>query len=197
MPASDEIGPVAPPFEWAAETARWIGTFAHRLLARIAAEGIEAWTPERVAALGPRVHALLANVGFGADELQGACEKVLATVRRTLADPRGRWIFDAKHEDARSEWALSGIDDGAIVHVIVDRTFVAEGVRWIVDFKTSTHEGGEIEAFLDSEEQRYRDQVTRYGRMMQGLDERPVRVALYYPLIHGGFREIRWGAPPS
>ncbi len=190
-----KVEPFTPPFEWAAETARWIGTLAHRLLARIAADGIDAWTPQRVATLLPRVRTLLANTGFASDELHGACEKVLETVRRTLADPRGRWIFDAKHEDARSEWALAGIDNGVIVHVIVDRTFVADGVRWVVDFKTSAHEGADTESFLDSEEGRYRDQLARYGRLMQGLDEHPVRVALYYPLIDGGFRQVGGPSP--
>ena len=36
-----------------------------------------------------------------------------------------------------------------VAHVAVDRTFVADGVRWIVDFKTGRHEGADPEAFLD------------------------------------------------
>ncbi len=44
-------------------------------------------------------------------------------------------------------------------HVTVDRTFVADGVRWIVDFKTGRHEGGDAEAFLDRELRRYREQL--------------------------------------
>ena len=111
-------------------------------------------------------------------------------MQRTLDDPRGRWLFDSAHEDARSEWALSGVDGGEIVRIVVDRTFVADGERWIVDFKTGTHEGGDASAFLDREVERYRDQMARYGRMMRGLEPRPIRLALYYPLVEGGFREI-------
>ncbi len=28
----------------------------------------------------------------------------------------------------RSEWAIAGVESGAVVHVVVDRTFVADGV---------------------------------------------------------------------
>jgi ATP-dependent exoDNAse (exonuclease V) beta subunit len=115
---------------------------------------------------------------------------VLDAVRRTLADARGRWIFDPRHADARSEFAVAGVDAGEIVHVVLDRTFVADGERWIVDFKTGTHEGGDVAGFLASEEERYRPQLQRYGRLMRALDERPVRLALYYPLVAGGFREV-------
>jgi ATP-dependent exoDNAse (exonuclease V) beta subunit len=165
-----------------------VGTLAHRLLARVGAGG--EWDEERLASLVPRVRADLAGAGFGADEVGAAAQRVLDAVRRTLADARGRWIFDARHADAHSEWGLAGVEDGAIVHVVLDRTFVADGERWIVDFKTGTHEGGNVEGFLASEAERYRDQLQRYGRLVRALERGPVRLALYYPLIAGGFREI-------
>ncbi len=135
--------------------------------------------------------------GFRATSLPARLARRFEVVQRTLDDPRGRWLFDSAHDDARSEWALSGVDRGEIVRVVVDRTFVANGERWIVDFKTGTHEGGDAKAFLDSEVERYREQMTRYGRMMGGLDRRPVRLALYYPLVEGGFREIEDVAPDA
>jgi len=76
------------------------------------------------------------------------------------------------------------------VRIVVDRTFVANDERWIVDFKTGTHEGGDPRAFLESEVERYRETMQRYGRMLAGLEKRKVRLALYYPLVEGGFREI-------
>ncbi len=74
--------------------------------------------------------------------------------------------------------------DGQLIHVALDRTFVdAQGTRWIVDYKTGTHEGGDLEAFLDREQERYREQLERYARIMAGFDSRPVRLALYFPLL--------------
>ena len=112
------------------------------------------------------------------------------TVVRVLDDERGRWLLEPGHADARSEWALAGVDDGEIVHVVLDRTFVADGVRWIVDFKTGTHEGGDPEAFLDAEVERYRPQLARYARIVSALDPTPIRLALYHPRVPRGWREV-------
>ena len=175
------------PFDWVQERTRVVGTLAHRLLARMTGER---WDEARVAALAPRVRADLASAGFAAEELEPFAQRVLDVVRRTLGDGRGRWLFDPAHAEARSEWALAGVDGGEVVHIVVDRTFVADGARWIVDFKTGSHEGGDAAAFLDGEARRYRDQLERYARIVGALDGRPVRIALYHPLVPGGFREL-------
>ena len=55
--------------------------------------------------------------------------------------------------------------------------------RWIIDFKTSYHEGGSLEDFLDSEVARYRSQLSRYAEVLSKLDSRPIRMALYFPIF--------------
>ncbi|MEO8302618.1 MAG: UvrD-helicase domain-containing protein [Betaproteobacteria bacterium] len=176
------------PFDWARETARHAGSVTHRILAQIGSEGPGAWDAARVKASDPRVRAELTGEGVDDADLDRAAAGVLATVDRMLTDPRGRWLLDTVHEDARSEWGLAGVDGDAIVHVVLDRTFVAEGVRWIVDFKTGAHEGGDLEAFLDREVARYRAQLERYARLVRALDSRPIRLGLYFP-AHGGWRD--------
>ena len=49
-----------------------------------------------------------------------------------------------------------------------------------------------MEKFLDNEQERYREQLERYARLMAQRDARPIRLALYFPLL-GGWRE--WPAP--
>jgi len=142
-----------------------------------------------VAALYPRVTMELRSEGVDGEQLAGATADVDRALRSLLADPRGCWLFDPAHGEAASEWALAAVDDGAIVHVSLDRTFVADGVRWIVDFKTGRHEGGDAGEFLDREIERYRDQLERYARIVRGIDPRPIRVALYFPLVEDGWRE--------
>jgi len=180
------------PFDWAREAAKHAGTVAHRLFAQVGREGLAAWDAARVAMLRPRIRTELAAEGVDDAELAGAAEAVAATLARALADERGRWLFDAGHAEARSEWALAGIEGNAIAHVVIDRSFVANGVRWIVDFKTGTHEGADVGAFLDREVERYRNQLERYARFVAALDSRPIRLGLYYPLLHG-WRE--WPSP--
>jgi ATP-dependent exoDNAse (exonuclease V) beta subunit len=69
-------------------------------------------------------------------------------------------------------------------HYVIDRTFVDEqGVRWIVDYKTGEHLEGGRAAFLDQEQARYREQLETYARILRLLEDRPIRLALYFPLF--------------
>jgi ATP-dependent helicase/nuclease subunit A len=73
--------------------------------------------------------------------------------------------------------------------MIIDRTFIDEkGVRWIIDYKTGSHTGGGIDEFLDREQERYSQQLQAYARVMSRLEDNPIRLALYFPLM-AGWRE--------
>jgi len=127
---------------------------------------------------------------------------VMTIAVTTLAAERGRWIL-AAHTAAESELELTGLVDGRVVRARIDRTFVDEhNIRWIVDFKTGIHQGGDIGAFLAEEQERYRIEMRRYGILVAALDaanghERPIRCGLYYPLVAGGWREWRHESQPA
>ncbi len=111
-------------------------------------------------------------------------ERALQALEESLSSERGRWILDPDHSQARSEFAVSGFWGGRLIRSVVDRTFVdSKGVRWVVDFKTGTHSGGDEETFLQREVERYRPQLTRYAKLLQKLDGRQMRVGLYFPLL--------------
>jgi DNA topoisomerase IB len=106
-----------------------------------------------------------------------------------LADGRGQWLLDAGHRESATELALTGRVGGEVASVVIDRTFVdSSGVRWIVDYKASRHEGADLEAFLDREQERYRPQLERYAALVRSLSAEPVRLGLYFPLL-GAWRE--------
>jgi ATP-dependent helicase/nuclease subunit A len=169
-------------FDWASETARHVGTVVHRELLRLAGGGTGAGVSE--AALMRRYREELAELGVPADRRTGAAERVAAAVQRTLADDRGRWLLDPRHASADGELALTGRVNGELVSVVIDRTFVDEqGIRWIVDYKTSSHEGAGLEAFVDREQQRYRPQLERYAALVRHLGPEAIRMGLYFPLL--------------
>jgi ATP-dependent helicase/nuclease subunit A len=187
-----------PDFDWVTETSRHVGTLVHRELERMVRDiarsqstGADASAALRAAQ--PRLIAELIELGVPPDRCETATGRVLAAIERTLADERGQWLLGLRGdiEDAQSELALSGVLDDQVVVAVIDRTFVdSHGTRWIVDFKTSTHEGSGLEAFLEAEVERYWPQLRRYARLMGLLDPgRPVRAALYFPLL-GQWREI-------
>jgi len=188
-PLPDELPPVE--FDWASETTRHVGSVVHRALQQIGREGLAPWSPERIKALVPGFSLALARQGVPQDKLVDAARRVQEAVLKALHDPRGAWLFDTSHTQAKSEYPLSFDDHGQLATVIIDRTFIdKDGVRWIVDFKTGPHSGGGVEEFLDREQQRYRGQLEKYAAVLQQLDPRPVKLGLYFPLL-GGWRE--WG----
>jgi ATP-dependent helicase/nuclease subunit A len=187
-----EIEDERPVFDWVSQVSRHVGTLVHRELDRVCRPGVQA-SPEALRSARARLMAELAELGVPPDRCAAACERVMTAMERTLADERGRWLLgiDAPLRDAASELALSGVVDGQILEGVIDRTFLDEaGHRWIVDFKTSTHEGSGLDAFLDEEVTRYRPQLERYARLMRAF--RPgetVRAALYFPVLRR-WREV-------
>lgn len=169
-------------YDWAGDTARHVGTLVHRHLERIATQGVGLWTPERIAGLQDGVRLGLRNLGVDAGELEQAVGRTLRALQQTLADDTGRWIL-AAHTDARCEWPLTVFEQTAR-HYVIDRSFVDEqGVRWIIDYKTGEHLDADRDAFLDGEQLRYRAQLENYGRIVRTLEDRPIRLALYFPLF--------------
>jgi ATP-dependent exoDNAse (exonuclease V) beta subunit len=171
-------------FDWSGQTLRDVGTVVHRVLQKIAQQGLDKWSKERLMDRLPAIRAQLQDVGVPQAELDGAAQCTMAALRQALSSERGRWVLSA-HEEAVSEWELSGVSRGRILHRKLDRTFVVDGVRWIIDYKTGTHEGGGLEEFLDNERERYRQQLEVYAELVCQLDSRPVRLGLYFPLIDG------------
>src|SRR5258708_35410658 len=136
----------------------------------------------------------LAEHGVVAAERAAAGARVHAALNATLGDGRGRWVLGSPHRVAYSEWRMSGWHAGRVVNIVIDRLLVeADGERWIVDYKTGSHEGGQLAAFLAEEELRYRPQLQRYASLVRAAAPGPVRTALYFPLL-GEFREIALGA---
>lgn len=171
-----------PEFVWAGRTAAHVGTVVHRYLQRIAEQGLYRWSADRVTASLAAFARELELLGVEPAERERAAARVAAALTSALADPHGRWVLGPQ-QDARSELKLTLRAGDVLEHVRLDRTFVAEGRRWIVDFKTSEHEGGSLSAFVDSEVQRYAPQLERYARALAAADGRPVQLGLYFPLL--------------
>ncbi len=180
VPRTQDTAPLE--FSWVGETARHVGIVTHRWLQRIAADGAEHWSAERVHALQPAIARELARRGVPPGEREIAAQRVVEALAGTLADERGRWVLRS-HADARSEYRVRLAGPDGVRVVVMDRVFRdAAGQRWVVDYKTSMHEGGEPERFLDRELERYAPQLTRYATAFPG--EAPA-LALYFPLMKG------------
>ena len=182
-PAAAESRQQAVEFSWAGEVARHVGSVVHRWMQRIAEDALEGWDSERIEALRAAFTDELAALGVDDAHCEAAVERVAAALVKTLGDARGRWLLGAQQQ-GRNEYRLGTFSQGERRDWVIDRTFIDEqGCRWIVDYKTSSHEGSDVEAFLDREKTRYAAQLERYAQMLGG--DAPVRLGLYFPLLNG------------
>lgn len=194
--AAPRIVPAAEPgarpqFEWAGQTAVHVGTVVHRHLQLLAEHGAGAWNAAAIRGNAAAFRRELELLGVERAELPAAAARVIAALSAAIEDQHGRWVL-AKHDHARSELRVTVAAGDRLEHLRIDRTFVADGVRWIIDFKTSAHEGGDVQTFLDSEVERYRAQLERYASALAAIDARPVKLGLYFPLL----KTLRTWAPP-
>ncbi len=191
--AASELGTDEFPLTQAGEAARQVGTLTHASLARIAQEGIERWETRALEEWVPGIVRRAERLGLRKDEAREAAHQVLRMIQNILKDEKGRWIL-ASHPEARVEWSLSGDWGGTLIHASIDRSFVTpDGTRWIIDYKTGFHQGGDLGAFLEAEVERYRPQLETYARLVQALEGRPVRLGLYF-IAHLAWRE--WEVSP-
>ncbi len=95
---------------------------------------------------------------------------------------KGQWIISKAHSDRKAEWQLSVQSAKGIDNIIIDCAFVDEhDVRWIIDFKL-THHYTFSENDLKTETEKYRPQLEKYKRVLQKIEMRKIKCALYFPL---------------
>jgi ATP-dependent exoDNAse (exonuclease V) beta subunit len=206
--APTKPGPTAPasPAEAAA-----IGTLVHRYLELIAHDGLDAWPATRLPTLHGAMQQWLRAQGLSAPEATAAAQRVQRHLHTTLNSADGRWLLSA-HTVAASECALGSVvhltpetapepalqpgpeqpsdqppssDHSPHTLHVIDRTFVHQGRRWIVDYKTSAHEPS---ALRHGDLDRWRAQLQRYRALYN--DALPVQLAVF--LTHSG-RLLRLG----
>jgi len=170
---------------WAGAEAAPVGNALHAALQHIAEAGIEHWSDEHTQSELKSMARLLVAEGLSGGMLKAASIRCADALQRVLSSEKGQWILSHGHQDAHSEWALSSECDGFISHNIIDRSFIDEqGIRWIIDYKTASHEGGDLEAFLHEEENRHAAQLQRYASILKNMEpKREVRTALYFPVM--------------
>ena len=167
-------------YYWVGAEARLAGTVVHRWLQR-ATDGTTKLESDTLDSLRTTSKRWLRELGAGEDSLEPICQRVLAALNAVLRDDKGRWLLQG---EGAAELALSGKSGGRIQSIVIDRVRIDEdGSHWIVDYKTSTHEGGKLKDFLQAECDRYRGQLQRYARIYGAYSGAEIRCALYFPLL--------------
>lgn len=160
----------------AGQIAADIGTLVHKYLEIIANTGLSAWPVSRILSLEPAMTRWMRQQGHATGLAATAVQEVIYNLVTTLQSEDGKWVL-GKHEDAGCEVSFTTARNGVFQTHIIDRTFVENGVRWIVDYKTTRQA-------LKTEDDWavYRAQLDRY-RSLFGADKE-IKCAIF--LCHQG-----------
>jgi ATP-dependent exoDNAse (exonuclease V) beta subunit len=155
-----------------------IGTLAHRYMEIIAQQGLAAWPISRVSALLPPMRHWLRQQGHAENLAHESAAKVEQLLVSTLSSSEGQWVLQAR-EDAAVELALMKLTgEGAKKH-IVDRTFIDNGTRWIIDYKTTELSAAASIEALQLAAESHRKQLESYATLFE--DEGfPLKCAIFF-----------------
>ncbi len=172
-----------PEYVWAGNKARFLGNVLHACFKTLADQGLKQWTSATLAKMEPKLKTALQAEGLSPTQMEAAIQTGMKALRNIFEDETGRWILE-KHEDAHSEYPLTGYIKHRYINKILDRTFVdSAGVRWIIDYKTGEHQGANLDHYFAEEKIRYKTQLDQYEELLKLKGEtRPIKKALYYPL---------------
>lgn len=170
--------------------ARHTGSVLHRALQvvvneqridELSGENLTLWISQQ----RPWWQLQLQTAGWQHQWLEQALKKVGKAFLQTLQDDQGRWLLDHRHPQSACELSLHYWQAQQWRESIVDRTFVVDQVRWIVDYKTSEPLAGQSEEdFIAQEIASYTPQLRRYRQGFAGMEEREIRTALYFPMLN-------------
>ncbi|MFT5482347.1 MAG: ATP-dependent helicase/nuclease subunit A [Halieaceae bacterium] len=183
---SEERGDIA---NWAPEfdrDARAVGIAVHAGLEYLVLSGNlpdsfvmdESWAA--------RLTMSLREMGIEEPEWPRLLKTVVESLSCTLADQVGRWMLSNEHRESRVELPVQVTElDQKSKLLIIDRCFIAEdGIRWIVDYKTSAPASEEtLENFLVDQTQKYSGQLNAYRDALLRIGDVETKVALYFTAL--------------
>lgn len=167
-----------------------VGIIIHQILQQISIEGWKNWDMNKIKTQQNYWKKLLIQAGISGQPATSALILIDKAINLTLNDQRGQWLL-TQHEHAASELALTAVQNEKIIHLIIDRTFIHDNIRWVVDYKTSCpNETENVELFLANQKLLYQEQLNLYGQAIQNIDDSlSLRFGLYFPLF-GGWLEF-------
>jgi ATP-dependent exoDNAse (exonuclease V) beta subunit len=175
-----EVAQIAPEVDEVPETrfSAAVGTLVHACLEQIAADPV-AWDVTRVTNAQGNFARWLELRGWPALESSRGAQRAVTMLQTTLASDAGRWILGTR-SDAAAELALAKVGAGGTAQVrVVDRCFIADGTRWIIDYKTAALGDCPSMTALQQHAARYQTQLASYAELFAG-EGLPVCCAVFY-----------------
>lgn len=169
-------------YDWAGDTARQVGQWLHNWLQVASDSSALHNIPSRKKLVGE-----LVILGVTSSELDLAVDRIITAFSAMQNDIKLHWILDQKNK-VYNEYDVSFVGSNGIERVRIDRTFVEDGVRWIIDYKSGQHLSSDLNGWLDQEQFRHAPQLNRYAEVLNKKHAMQTRLGIYFPM-HASWRE--------
>lgn len=168
-------------YEWATKVATGVGIVLHDWLQF---QGHDVLSAQVDQPLVKRWRSELLALGVPENRLDYAIKRLRNAIGNIQQDQSAHFLFRA-YAETQNEFSLAAFEQGVVNRYRIDRTFVDEqGVRWIVDYKSTDTNRSDVSAFADEQlDLRHRKQLEKYGQLMSHIDTRPIKLAVYFPLL--------------
>ena len=161
---------------------RKIGDLVHDCLHRLAEGRLQLDAQEEMQTLAASWETELEGL---TQEPGDIVKQVLRQLDACRESDRFEWLINTPHKDAASELELSDYRRNFRRASVIDRTFVDEnGIRWIIDFKSSTPpENTTLDTFLAEQTSTYSAQLSRYASLFRAMGDNEIKTALFFTAI--------------
>ncbi|MEQ1487433.1 MAG: UvrD-helicase domain-containing protein, partial [Methylotenera sp.] len=151
------------------------GILAHLYMQLFATSGLNNWPASRLQQCQPAMQKWLMQQGHSKPLAEQGAAQVLAALNATLASEAGQWVL-TNHTEAASELSLMEVAEDNVKNHVIDRTFIEDGTRWIVDYKLTALD--EKDDLINAAEQ-HRPQLVRYAALFLG-EGLPIKMAVLF-----------------
>ena len=153
-----------------------IGQYVHAELQRVVqAQSISMPTEARVDMWRNQ----LRTNGFTTTQTASILEEIQDQLQATYQDDVGQWLLDPNHQGSDVEKPFVFPAGGSNQTTIVDRSFIDDGIRWVIDYKTSKVPDDD-NLDLNLKAQQYEAQLMLYGKIYQSMEDLPVKAGIYF-----------------
>jgi ATP-dependent helicase/nuclease subunit A len=169
-----------PDLAWKVDYSAQVGQLFHRILRRVCFDGAAYWGSETINARKESWRHQLLQLGVPGFLTPSCINRIIEWLSAVLTDTKGLWLLNNSHESSECELPVSTMLEGELQQCIIDRTFIEDGYRWIVDYKTAAPSSGEAHSLFEARMiEEHSSQLEKYKTIMMGMGQEPVKCAIY------------------
>lgn len=158
-----------------------VGILTHLYLQLIAEEGIDKWSKTRIDNLSSPIQRWFKRKGYESDVIATSVARVTRLLITSIESEQAQWLL-ASRPTAANELAIESATEDMVSKKVIDRTFVENNTRWIIDYKTVEVSSNSTNEALKALATQYQNQLDAYEKLFvhEGL---PIKKAIFFVSI--------------